>query len=157
MEPQIIERGKIKLVGLVFYGNPEHGDFGKTWERFGPHMDAIQNRVDKHEAYGVELYPPEFPDPNAWIYFAAVEVSSFEDVPHYMVMKELPASKYAVFTVTGGLGNIGKVFGYAYHEWLPKSGYEMILPFDLEFYDERFEKTNMEELYIYITIKEKAS
>ena len=43
-----------------------------------------------------------------------------------------------MFTHRGPITEIGATVGYAYREWLPKSGYEHAGTCDVELYDERF-------------------
>jgi len=155
MEPQIIEKGKILLVGVPFFGDPKEDQFGVTWGRFNAFEKIIQHRVDNTVAYGVEVYPPSFPKEWKWTYYASVEVSKFDDLPLGLFGMALPASKYVVFTVKGDLSNIGKMFRYAYDEWLPKSNYQSAFPFDFEYYDARFrhDKPESSEIDIYLPIK----
>jgi DNA gyrase inhibitor GyrI len=114
-------------------------------------------------AIGKGDVPPEhwfkiyrtFPKEWKWTYYASVEVSKFDDLPLGLFGMALPASKYAVFTVKGDLSNIGKMFRYAYDEWLPKSNYQSAFPFDFEYYDARFrhDKPESSEIDIYLPIK----
>ena len=158
MEPRIVEKSEIILIGMVYFGDPSGGEFAKTWELFDRHMSSIPGRVNEREFYGLEFYTEEFQQSHKWYYMAAVETTNLDEIPLEMVGKRLPASKYAVFTVTGGLKNIGSMFGYAYVTWLPSSDYEIAYPYDFEFYDEeRFKGGQSEdsEIDLYIPIKEK--
>ncbi len=157
MEPKFVEREKITLVGLPFYGEPSGGQFGQSWHRFMQHGQQVPNRLDAKVGYGVEIYGPEFPEEHKWHYFPSVEVSNLEDVPINLFVKTLPAAKYAVFTAKGGLVKLGETFQYAYMTWLPASEYEVAFPFDFEYYDERFHGDAPEsEVDIYIPVKPKA-
>ncbi len=159
MEPRIVEKPEILLVGVPFFGDPAGGEFAQTWERFLEHEKAIPNRVNSHEFYGLEFYTADMEKSHRWFYLAGVEVSNLDEIPLALVAKRLPASQYAVFTVKGGLAKLGETFRYAYGAWLPASNYVAAHPYDFEFYeDERFKGGEGEdsELEIYIPIKPKA-
>ena len=156
MEPKLIDLEALHLVGVVFYGDPKEGKFGDAWHRFMQVEKLVTHRVNEKTSYGVEIYGPEFSQSMVWTYFPAVAVSSLEDIPAPMLGKTLPASKYAVFTVTGGLAKISEVFHYAYMEWMPASGYEVAYPFDFELYDERYHGDVPDSVIdLYIPIKAK--
>jgi AraC family transcriptional regulator len=156
MEPRIVELGALTLVGLPFYGEPSDGQFGKTWERFVEVEQHATRRVNDHVYYGVEFYGPEVSLTRQWMYFAAIQVSDLAETPDILFGKILPAAKYAVFTVKGGLDGINDMFAHAYRVWLPASAYEVAYPFDFELYDRRYHGNVPEsEIDLYIPIKPK--
>ena len=153
MDPKIIDLEALNLVGVAYYGTPEGGAFGKAWDRFIKFDELISHRANKN-SYGVEIYGPDFFQGGQWTYFPSVAVSSLQEIPVGMLGTILPASKYAVFTVTGRLARIGEMFQYAYHDWLPASKYEVAYPFDFELYDGRFHGDVDDSIIdIYIPIK----
>lgn len=157
MEPKIVDRDRIVLVGLPYFGDASEGKFGQAWHRFMQHDMNLTNRVNEHAAYGVEYYGPEFHEEHKWHYFPSVEVSDLNDFPTIFFAKILPAAQYAVFTSTGGLSKLSETFQYAYMTWLPASEYEVAHPFDFEYYGERYRGDVPEsEVDIYIPIKPKA-
>ena len=136
VEPKIVHLEELFLVGLPFYGEPPR--FGETWMRFMKMAEKITNRINPTQEYGVEIYGPEMDQMHQWTYLPSRAVSDLMHIPEFMFGTRLPASDYAVFTVTGKLARIHDVFMYAYHEWIPASKYEVAFPFDFELYDERF-------------------
>lgn len=138
MEPRIVEKGPIKLIGMVTYGDNAKGKIPQLWERFMPKIELVQNRINPQIAYGVEFYPDEFPDVWQFYYMAAVEVDSLDDIAIQMVGKSLPANTYAVFTHRGPINKLKLTFEYIYRTWLPKSGYQQAAAYDFECYDERY-------------------
>src|SRR5512142_318015 len=134
MEPQIVKKERLLIAGAVFFGKPEGGEFGKTWDRFMSVENQISPSAEMHPAFGVEIYPKEFETEKRWIYLAGKEVSDLNNLPLGAVGVALPAATYAVFTSKGGLENIPKTFQHAYMEWLPASAYEIAYPFDFELY-----------------------
>lgn len=161
MEPKIVEKGKITLVGMVFYGDPfkeqkgwsSENEIGKLWKRFAPKEKTIKNRVEE-AAYEVHIEPEEYEQTKNYYVFVGIEVNKIDDLPLEMFVKVLPPSKYAVFTIKGKeiTSNWPDMI---YKEWLPKSGYEEAHRFTIEHYDERFKGTDNpeSELDIYVPIK----
>lgn len=142
MEPKIMKRDAIKLIGVMYYGDNKNWEIPKIWEEFLPLMNTIPNSLPVHEAYGVCFYMESFTKNGLFYYLAGCPVSSLEEIPIAMVGKTLPASEYAVFTHKGPLvgkgSSIRDTYTYAYGTWLPKSPYVSAYAFDFEFYDERF-------------------
>jgi AraC family transcriptional regulator len=155
MEPRIVEKPEINLVGMVFYGEPSSGEFAKTWDRFMQHEDELPRRSNTTDHYGLEFYTKDMEQTHKWFYMACVPVDNLEIIPIRMVAKRLPASTYAVYTVKGGLKNLGEGFRYVYDIWLPSSSYQVAHPFDFELYQEgRFKGDEQDsEIDIYIPVK----
>jgi len=166
MEPRIIEKREIILVGMDFCGDPytkaggwsEQNEIGRLWKRFtsyfDKHKDKIKHLVSK-SGYEVWVDNIEKLDEKDKYIFVGVEIEKMEDLPLGLVAKILPRTKYAVFTVKGKEiksnwgNNINK-------DWLPKSSYKEAYNFLIEYYDEnRFKGMNNEEseLDIYVPIK----
>ena len=157
MEPKIVQKPEICLVGMVVYSNPAEGEFGKTWDRFMQHSEDLPQRSNTTDHFGVEFYTKDMEQTGKWFYMAAAEVDNLDVVPISMVAKRLPAATYAVFTVVGGLKKLGEGFQYAYHTWLPNSNYQNAHPFDFELYQEGRFKGDAEdsEIDIYIPVQPK--
>jgi predicted transcriptional regulator YdeE len=147
--PTILDRPEILLVGMSFFGDPfqasgawtEDNAIGCLWQRFtdflmakgssvrhGPHPDSM---VEAH------IYTEEAMEVGEWEVFVGIEVERLESVPLELVVKVLPASTYAVFTVEGE--EIGEDWSnQIYAEGLPGSGYKPSGSFAFQYYDERF-------------------
>jgi len=156
MEPKIVELPKFCVVGVAVYGDGKSGVFPRAWDMY---MRMAKNIQLKNPAvgYGVEYYTEEFEKEHRWFYMACGEVENLDNIPPSMVGKVLPANKYAVFTGKGTRDSLHATFQYAYHEWLPKSKYEIADWYDFEYYDERFKGMGSPEsvIDIYIPISEK--
>jgi len=158
MEPKIVERPEILLVGMPYYGEPSGGEFGKTWHRFFQHAQEIPHQVNPKQSYGLEFYTAEFMEEHRWFYMPAAEVPSLEVIPIGLVAKRLPAGQYAVLTVPAFAQKIGEGFGLIYHTWLPSSGYVNSYPYDFELYEDgKFKGMEVEgsEIDVYVPVKKK--
>lgn len=162
MEPKILEKEKIVLVGMVFYGDPfknqagwsQENEIGKLWKRFVAREKTIKNRVE-NGGYEVHIEPEEYEETKNYYVFVGVEVEKVENLPLEMFTKILPASKYAVFTLKGK-EITSNWQDKIYKEWLPQSGYEEAHKFTIEYYDDRFKgiDNTESELDIYVPIKQ---
>lgn len=158
MEPKIVSRNEIKLIGMQYIGANQNGEIPALWaEKFIPRADEIKNVVGELIYYGVcecacegECKCSEGSD---FYYTACREVSSFDNVPDGMITKTIPAAKYAVFTHKGPLSELNETYGKVYSEWLPASGLQIAGNYSFEYYDERFCIKNNLELDIYVPVK----
>ena len=156
MEPKIVKREAIKLIGLMYYGDNKNWEIPGIWEEFLPLMKKIPHNLPVHESYGVCFYTESFSKNGLFYYLAALPVSSLEEIPMELVGKTLPASEYAVFThngsIVGKTSTVRDTYAYAYGTWLPNSQYENPYGYDFEFYDERFKGNQDPESEIDICI-----
>lgn len=146
MNPQIIEKDAIKLVGMVFYGDPFHkgegwtgqNEIGRLWQRFDSywegHKELFQAVVNPDVGYEVHIGTEEYEETKAYYVMVGVEVRSFKGMPPVTFGKRLPASTYARFTLEGDAitSNWSEAI---YQQWLPASDYEEAYPFTIERYD----------------------
>jgi|WetSurSiteA1Bulk_404760.scaffolds.fasta_scaffold28201_2 AraC family transcriptional regulator len=161
MEPRIVKREAIKLIGIMYYGDNKNWEIPKIWEEFMPLMKKIPNCLPLQEAYGLCFYTESFSKSGLFYYMAGLPVSSLDEIPMELVGKILPAAEYAVFThkplIAGKTSNIKDAYAHVYGTWLPKSPYVNPYAYDFEYYSERFKgNTNPDsELDIYIPIRER--
>jgi len=133
--PRIIRRRGFHLVGVPLFGNPLHDDFAKAWELFGQIVNETPGLRRRQRLYGLQIYPPAYPQPFEFVYLAGVQVGAGVATPLRCLRKELPPSAYAVFDVIGGPKGIDNAYRRAYKNWLPSSDYVQAFPYDFEQYD----------------------
>ena len=96
MEPQFVSRGAFSVMGVQERFTPGSEDFEGIWmNRFMPVHDRISPHSLDKAYYGVCFGVPE--DPKAMDYFAGVAVAEGADCPEGLVIREVPAARYAVF------------------------------------------------------------
>jgi len=150
MDPKIVEREGFTVVGMPYHGKNENDEIPQMWGAFGPQIQEIKDVANPSVCYGI----CDNMDPNTgeFDYIAGLEVSRAEEVPEGLVCWEVPAGRYAVLTTT--LPRIGETFKFAYHEWLPGSGFEHRPGPDLEVYDESFDPQDPSSQFdVFIPIK----
>lgn len=167
MEPtSILEAPEILLVGVSFFGDPfsmsaewtEENEIGRLWNRFFAYLRKNPNRI-KHVAnhkiaYEVHIEHEETALKGYYEVFVGVEVAQLEDVPVELLVKVLPATTYAVFTLSGQQ-IISDWPREIYHHWLPNSDYRNAYPYSFQFYDERFhglDKLDESALDVYVPV-----
>jgi predicted transcriptional regulator YdeE len=165
MQPSITKKEKIILVGMAFYGDPfetsagwtEENQIGRLWQRLMGHLaenpDSIQQRATTNTSYEVHVYNAETKTKGFFEVFVGVPVEGLKAVPVDLLVKILPATQYAVFTLRGE--QISSDWHLEINRWLLKTGYRQALPFSFQYYDERFKGLDQIEdsiLDVYIPI-----
>jgi AraC family transcriptional regulator len=156
-DPTTCDLPDLKLVGTCtfadFFASGQQILFGETWERFIDHQISEEFLAHPGRWFGLELYPPEFPEVRSWYYCACAEVKDFEAVyPPSMIARFIPAARYLKFTVAGTVIELAPAFRFIYDKRLPGSGIKRAGYYDLEFYDERFKGADDESSLIDILI-----
>jgi AraC family transcriptional regulator len=133
MEPQIVKKPAMTLVGLKLHGKLEGMDIKLLWSTFGPRMAEIKDS-DPNVCYGaMDNYSEATGE---FDYLAACETKDASALPAGMASWNIPAQTYAVFPCT--LPQIGEAWTTAYQQWLPQSGYKRAAGPEFELYDEKF-------------------
>jgi predicted transcriptional regulator YdeE len=149
MEPQIVQKPQMMLLGFGFFGDPfglsagwtEENEIGRLWKRFMAYL-AEQGPQIKHVlsdavAYEVHIYHAETPQTGEFEVFVGIEVTRLDDMPMEMSAKVLPPATYAVFSLEGQ--EIAADWPLLINsEWLPEAGYQADHSYSIQRYDERF-------------------
>jgi len=167
MEPKIVDKGQIVLLGVSFFGDPfetsgdwtEENEIGRLWKRFfklGQQLADIVPKMEDVVAYEVHIYNEETMSKGHFEVFVGVQVDSLAAVPVEAVIKILPPTCYAVFTLQGEQ-IVSDWTRDIYHGWLAESKYEEAYRYHFQQYDRRFKGLDhLDEsvLDVYIPIKE---
>ena len=149
MDVKIMEKEQMLLVGLSFFGDPfkssagwtEENEIGRLWVRFKAFLEnqgaRIQQIKDQDVSYEVHIENAETQEKGEYEVFVGLEVAQLQDVPVELLVKVLPPTAYAVFTLEG------EEITSDWHQmiqrdWLPESGYQIAYDFAIERYDQRF-------------------
>jgi AraC family transcriptional regulator len=148
VEPQLVDKDQISLVGLSFFGDPfkfsggwsEENEIGRLWKRFMAYLQEegkqIRNVKPGGGFYELHIDHPEMERTGEYEIFVGVEVDRLEDVPVRLSIKLLPPTTYAVFTLTGQ--DIIADWSAEMQAWLIRSGYQRAHAYGFQYYDERF-------------------
>jgi AraC family transcriptional regulator len=166
MEPKVIEKGQIILVGFSFYGDPfaeyggwiEENEIGRLGKRFMEYVlkygERIKHMTKAGVAYEVHVETDETASKGYREVFMGVEVERLEDVPVEMLVKILPPATYAMVTVKGE--QIASDWSQLLSEWIEEAGYESAYHYGMQYYDERFkgvDRLDESEIDVYVPIK----
>ena len=125
MDIKPIESNKIILIGYTANTKKGFSVIGKCWRNLHTNKRRISNRVDMEFLVGLNDYSINFSyenDQPAFDYYAAAEVSTISEIPKGMKVKELPVSKYMVFSFIGkNQDSLQPIVDYIYKEWFPQS------------------------------------
>ena len=168
MEPKIISHPQLTLVGFSFYGDPfrlspgwsEENEIGRLWQRFMAYAEQHREQVgtlvvNPGIAYEVHIYNDETMATGVFELFVGVELADTTLAPIDTVIKVLPATQYAVFTIRGE-AIVGDWPQAIYQEWLPNSDYESAHDFHIQYHDgsfKGFDRLDESSLDIYVPIK----
>ncbi len=127
MEPRIEHSCEKKLIGQRKTMSFANYSIALLWQGFMPRKNEIQNKSSEDLFSLVKYQPTHFTDfkpSNEFERWAAMEVSSFDQIPEGMESFVLPSGHYAVFSYQG-LSTDNTIFKYIFETWLPNSGYEL--------------------------------
>ncbi len=153
MEPKIIEKPEMKLVGVVYYGDNKSDEIPEFWNNHFSEVSSIGSRIDKNGCFGFCFHNTDYIKKGLFHYMPAVEVENFDDIPITAVAKTVPAHKYAVFTHTKDAEKLGETYEYIYGTWFPHKKYKKNESFDFEYYTEDEKGKSIIELHIPILDK----
>lgn len=158
MQAKIVSLPKMYVVGMQCTTSVNNDKIEQLWKDFCPVMDTINNRKGSHYLGMGSSTEPGWKDnwsnDYEFNYMACVEVDENTIPPKNMVLKEISACRYAVFTHKGDVRNLGNTIEYIYGEWLRNCNHELIEHEDFVWYDERFKDNDPNsEVDVYIPIK----
>jgi AraC family transcriptional regulator len=162
MEPLYKTIPEMKIVGclgkFISVLSPDKNNMvviPALWQSFMPRIREIKNaksQINLGVCY--EVPPNEIVRADECMYMAAMEVTSFDNVPNGMKTFTIPSGEYAVFTHKGALDNFEHTMNYIYGSWLPKSGKKLRHAPDIEMYDHRFKLNEVDsEIDVYIPVE----
>jgi AraC family transcriptional regulator len=120
MEPVIVDKSEMTLVGMVTYGQTKN-EIVKIWERFDAQIHRVKN-ASLEARYALIIWNDETEQTGNENIFVGVQVEQVEDLPKEMFVKVLPASQYAKITVKAS--ELDTIWGLVFGEWLPASNYQ---------------------------------
>lgn len=165
MQPKVLEKRKITLLGMDFYGNVfQSGEawstgnaVGQLWRRFNGFYEKKKDLI-KHlvSEAGYELwidFEGEEESKDKYI-FIGVEVKKLDEPPLELVARVLPETRYAVYTLKGN--DIKSDWSMKLLDWVSGAGLEQSYTYIIEYYDPtRFKGMDSpdSELDIYVPVR----
>jgi predicted transcriptional regulator YdeE len=168
MGVKIVELPRLILAGFSFYGDPfetsnvwtSANQIGRLWERLMAQMAGEKNTlpavVDPGVGYEIHIYNQETEETGQFEVFVGLEVDDIRDLPVDVLVKVLPPSTYAVFSIRGA-----KIIGDWYvgiDRWLTENLYKEAHLYNFQYYDQRFlglDRIEESEIDVYVPITAK--
>jgi AraC family transcriptional regulator len=114
MEPKITNREAFAILGLQERFSHGKEDFEGIWKRFMAYHDQIRALSIDGAYYGANFVVKEGQQMD---YLAGMAVTEVQDVPEGLTLREVPASRYAVFECT--VETISDTYDWIFDKWLP--------------------------------------
>lgn len=139
MEPRIVHRKALTVVGMKCRSNLQDNTIPRLWDDFNQRCKEIPDSLEKEGCYGICYYDEGDEPGGKWFsYLASVEVTALENIPTGMEARQIPESDHAVFEHHGSLDTLQQTYHEIYNKWLPNSEFRMAGTQDFEYYDQRF-------------------
>jgi predicted transcriptional regulator YdeE/DNA-binding transcriptional MerR regulator len=152
MEPKFVNLPAFIVAGMRYFGKNQNQEISAMWGEANKRFGELKHVCD-NAAYGV-CFTLQDAAPGEFEYVASLKVSSTENLPQGMVVRQVPAAKYAVFTHVGALDKLKDTYNYIYQTWVPQSGMQIAEGFDFEYYNEDFKDFAPDSrFYIYLPVK----
>jgi AraC family transcriptional regulator len=131
--PVLVEKPALCFAGIATTIVSGHEGKVELQERFLAILDRLPDGIRTEHHYGISIYPRGL-DTQGFFYMNAVEVERLDDLHPLLVAKPIPPLAYARFIHKGLYSDVGLSSDYIYQTWLPKSGYELSMPIELEYF-----------------------
>ncbi len=119
MEPEIIEKGPIQLLGVLTVGQPDKLDYNDIWANQVMKYDELLKAHSVDQAYYGVWFGE---DADHLAYLAGMAIDCVDEIPAGLVLRVLPPRRYAVFHCT--ISTISRTYPEIYQNWLPTSPYQ---------------------------------
>lgn len=124
-EPRFETLQAKKLIGKHLTMSFVNNKTGELWGSFMPQHKGIQHAIG-NDLFSLQVYPPAFFEHfnphRSFEKWAAIEVTSFGNIPEGMETFTLVGGLYAVFLHKGSSTDTS-TFQYIFNTWLPDSEY----------------------------------
>ena len=149
MEPEIVERPKLLLAGIVNCGKTVGDiDIHSLWEVYMQSEPQIPNRV---EGSWYEVHVLSERGNGIYSVIAGAEVTEVGELPIEVSLRVVPAGQYAHFAHCMRDGGYGDAFAKV-EAWVRESGTE-VEDFGLQHYDRDFDPASEDSvLHIYMPL-----
>lgn len=144
LKPAPVEKPAFLLVGLVTLVNKDRAAISELWEWIAREFENCA----QPDFYGITYYPAHWAE-RGCLYLAGMRIQSLEVSNPALVVKTIPASKYARFIHKGPAAELPLTLDYIYHTWLPQAGVRASFTTMLEYFGSDLRNADRErEIYL---------
>jgi predicted transcriptional regulator YdeE len=150
MEYKVVEKGPMQIMGIEMRTSNEHSlkEITPFWEHFyRENIQALIPNQKTGEVLGLYCeYEKDHTQPYTLV--AGCEVTLVGDIPKGLVVKKIPAAKYAVFEITGKFPEeLLKAW-----QWIWEGHLQRTYAGDLEIYQLGFDGIENTDIHLYVAI-----
>ena len=122
LEPKIVKSEELKAYYILVKGY-SYSEGGNNWKKI--QAWAYTHEIEEYLQVGIFHDNPVITNPKDCFYTAAIVPKNLDkEIESNLLTLTIEKGLYATFEITGKLGGVLPLIRWAYHEWLPKSGFE---------------------------------
>ena len=137
LKPVLEEKDAFRVTGVMTLVKHDQTVIRELWDLLARELESSENVVEPGSYYGIACYPRDWEN-HGFLYMVAIEIPALDIVSAVLVVKTIPALKYARFVHKGPTRDLPLTLDYVYHTWLPKSGQSLSYPLVVEHYGRDF-------------------
>jgi AraC family transcriptional regulator len=142
LKPVLEERSSFQVAGIMTI-KQDRNSAEQLQDLLARELRTRAQAITVGSHYGITCYSEDRAEPSV-LYMAAVEARELDFAGTALVVKTIPATKYACFIHKGPVSQIHLTLDYVYHTWLPKSGERQVNPWIIEQYSGHYREANLE-------------
>jgi len=128
--PKFVELDEIILTGLMSPVTADPDGIASLWQNLRGALRGEASNQGLRDFWGVRFLP-QMPGGSSF-YFAGVKIHALDSVPSTLVTKIIPAGNYVCLTQKNPAADLETALMYLYHTFLPKSGFQLTAPLEIE-------------------------
>lgn len=154
LRPVLKEKQSFNILGLMTYIEKKQDKINLIWDELSSELQRIEQITKVNNYYGIRFYSTNHCD-NRHLYLVGAEIQYPEEIISSLIYKSIPSLNYAKFIHKGDLTHRHYTSDYIYKTWLPKSGFQLHHPLEVEYYGQYLPNHSQfnSEVNIYIPIK----
>lgn len=154
LKPQILELNTIYLVGMSTLIKGSTRIITDLWSKLDKEITEIKNKKTPEKLYELH-YWSEKHDLNGFFVMCGIETKHLDSISTVLSGKVIPPARYLKFIHKGKSCHVGLTYKYIFQTWLPKSNYKLGIPYEFEYYGDKYLGPNHDqsESEIYIPIE----
>ncbi|MBU1878493.1 MAG: GyrI-like domain-containing protein, partial [Chloroflexi bacterium] len=129
--PVLQERAAFHVAGIMTLVRDDPAVVAHAWNLLAHELANAPHAGAPTVYYGITYYPDDW-ESRGVLYLAAGEIPAPHTASPALVVKTIPALKYARFIHQGPPSDLPLTLDYIYHTWLPKSEQRLARPLVIE-------------------------
>lgn len=143
-KPALKKMPPIRIAGIAAQTNAvdANNTILTLWNLLGQEIRFGELKFHKRDCYGIMMFFPSCPATRC-MYLAGISLMEGEEVPAFLVQKNIPAMEYACFELPEQANAAGLTRNYMYHTWWPKATNSPLAIFEIECFSDFLDRQSM--------------